>query len=86
MVNQYIDKVEPIIHEGMKMRQLRYNDIDTNFEVFAQNRNSGFLKQFTEIFMRNLKYLIRNKQSLAAVFFNSFIIALMLLSVFYEIL
>jgi len=66
----------------MEMRQERYKKIDTNFQEFAENRNSGSLMQFKEVFVRNWLFLLRNKKSFASIFFNAIIIALCMLAVF----
>jgi len=63
----------------------KYRQIETNFEDFQDMRSSSFFTQFWEIFVRNLKYLTRNRKAFAAVAANSLIISLMVLSVFWKI-
>ena len=41
--------------------------------------------QFKEIFIRNWIFLTRNRRSMAAVVFNSLIVSLMMLSVFWKV-
>lgn len=64
------------------MRQERYSEIDTNFMDFAENRKAGFCRQFCMIFDRNLKFLVRNPRTLAAVVFNALFISILILLVF----
>jgi hypothetical protein len=41
--------------------------------------------QFTEVFKRNFKYLLREKKALAGIIFNSLAIGLLVLAVFFKI-
>ena len=69
----------------MQIRASRYSEIDTNFADFAESRSASFFVQFWEIFVRNLKYLTRNRKAFFAIVANSLIISLMVLSVFWKI-
>ena len=77
--------MKPQIIEGMDTRNDKYSEIDTNFQDFAENRSSGFWIQFKEIFKRNVQFMLRNKKALSAIFFNSFIISMMILAVYWQI-
>lgn len=57
----------------------------TKLQDFASHRNSSFITQFVQIFIRNGRYLYRNKQALGGVIANSLIISLLILSVFWHI-
>ena len=85
MVESYRQHINPQILEDIKEREDRYNVIDTNFQDFADKRSSGFMQQFIEIWIRNIKYLFRNKKSLIGVLFNGAFISLILLSIYYKI-
>lgn len=85
VVSTYDDILLPKIEEGIKLRSGRYSDIDTNFRDFAENRGAGFSRQFKEIFVRNWLFLNRNKRALFGILFNSFFVALMMLSIYYQI-
>lgn len=66
------------------MRLSRFTDINTKFETFAEKRRSSFLRQWVEIFVRNMRFLLRNRKGLIAIIFNSAFIALLMLSVWYN--
>jgi hypothetical protein len=82
MVNKYHSVMRPRIEAGMNTRTSRYSTINTNFKDFEENRGSSFCVQFTQIFRRNMLFLVRNRKSMAAVIFNSTLISLLLLSVY----
>jgi len=69
----------------MDSRNEKYSEIDTNFQDFLENRSSGFWIQFREIFIRNILFMLRNKRALAAIFFNSFVISIMLWAVYWKV-
>ena len=85
MINQYDTILAPAIKEDMGIHLKQYQGIETNFRDFAENRSSGFLKQFIEIFKRNFLSILRNKKALAGVVGNSVFISLLILSVFYQV-
>ncbi len=85
LIGSYELNIRPKINEGMEIRNDRYNEIDTNFQEFAENRNSGFISQFSEIFVRNSKFLFRNKKAFSSIISNAIFIALVMLSVFYHV-
>ena len=49
------------IFTEMKEREEKYNALDTNFQEFAENRASGQIQQFIQVYIRNVKFLLRNK-------------------------
>lgn len=67
------------------MRTSRYSTVDTNFRDFAENRGAGFLRQFKEVFVRNWLFLNRNRRALGGIIFNSFFIALIMLSIYWHV-
>lgn len=85
MVGSYQKNMAPKILEGIKQRENRYVNIDTNFQDFQDKRQSNFFTQFIWIFHRNFLFMIRNKKALAGIIFNSLIIGLVVLAVFYKV-
>ena len=85
LVSTYYNAIQPQIIHGMNERIQRYTNIVTKLQDFALNRHSSFWTQFVQIFIRNGRYLFRNKKALAGVLFNSLIISLLILSVFWHI-
>ena len=85
MVSQYHQVLKPDIDVGLKQRMSRYNEFDTNFRDFSANRSAGFCRQYTQIFIRNFKYLTGNKQAFLGVILNTLIISLLILSIFWHV-
>jgi hypothetical protein len=77
--------MRPRIEAGMTTRTSRYSTIKTDFNDFAEKRGSSFCVQFSQVFRRNMLFLMRNKKSMAAVFFNSTLISLLLLSLYWNV-
>jgi hypothetical protein len=84
MVNTYDLNIKPKIEDGTGIRATRYTDINTRFETFAEKRSSSHCRQFFEIFIRNFRFLLRNRKGLIAIIFNSAFIALLMLSVWHN--
>ena len=67
------------------MRMDRYNDIDTNFQDFAENRGASFPKQVKEIYLRNWAFLTRNRNFLFGIFVQSFFISFLMDSIWWKL-
>mmetsp|Transcript_17652 Transcript_17652/g.29827 ORF Transcript_17652/g.29827 Transcript_17652/m.29827 type:complete len:137 (+) Transcript_17652:1225-1635(+) len=83
LTSNYLKHLKPQIEQGLSERGERYSRIDTNFQDFAENRQQGPLIQFKEIFLRNCKFLVRNKKSFASIYFNSLFISLIMLAAYH---
>lgn len=85
LFNSYTKYLEPEVVQGIESRNTRYSNLDTNFQDFAENRSQGVCTQTKEIFIRNCKFLLRDKKSFASIFFNSLFISLIMLSVYHGV-
>lgn len=85
MVSSYQTNLAPQILREITERTSRYSDIQTNFQDFQDKRQSNFFTQFIWIFYRNFLFMIRNKKALAGIIFNSLIIGLVVLAVFFQV-
>ena len=73
------------IEHMMQERESKYNELDTNFMEFAENRGSGPIKQFIQVYIRNLKFLYRNKSAAIGLLFSCVFSALLNISVYWNI-
>lgn len=85
MVQKYNHYLRPHIDAGIAMREQRYMEIDTNFMEFAENRGGSFIVQLTEIYKRNVTFLIRNKSAVWGLIISNCSTALLNISVYWHV-
>ena len=67
------------------MRESRYNQIDTNFMEFAENRGASFSMQFAQIWLWNLKFLYRTRSSFYGLVFSTAFATFLNISIYWNI-
>lgn len=85
MVAKYQEVLAPRILDQMNARSDRYSSVKTDFKALSELRRSNWWVQYREVFVRNWKYTIRNRKAFAAIFINSILISLMMLSVYFQV-
>lgn len=85
LVATYDRVLRPSIDKGIKMRASRYQTIDTNFMDFAENRGASFSRQVEQIYIRNLKFLLRHRSAIIGLVVSNIFSALLNISVYWNI-
>jgi hypothetical protein len=77
--------LKPKVIEQMETIVRFYDGIEARFTEFARKRQVSPCFQFTEIFRRNLTYLLRNPRTIQALFMNIIIVTVFILLLFFHI-
>lgn len=76
----------PQITGDLKRFEGKFGDnLETNLDNFAMNRTASLWTQFSALFVRNLRYLIRNPRSLNGLLFTGLFTALLSLALYVHV-
>lgn len=82
---KYDLSIAPKISRQMEVYEKRYDGFQARFSMIQADRSVGICKQFTELFKRNLQYLLRNPATIRMTFVNASFIALLVLALFWQV-
>lgn len=85
LIQHYKNHIRPAIDDKIQRDISKFSGMHTDIEQFGNNRNTGFLTQFTAVYGRNVQYLLRNPRSLSAILFNGMFTALLVLALFWHV-
>ena len=80
----YDTKIAPKIHRQMEAYERKYEGFQARFSMISADRSVSGWRQFSELFKRNIKYLLRNEATMRVTFFNGSFIALLLLCLYFK--
>lgn len=81
----YDKQLAPIIGKQLLTYEQKYQGFNAKFSMISAERSVSGLKQFIELFKRNMTYLFRNPAIIRMTFFNTIFVALLVLALFWRV-